>query len=603
MSSVLTEQLVAVAQAARQAGQGGKGAIYAAACQTLGISRATLARRIKEVTFMEHRKRRSDAGRSALTRDEAMTISGALMASARKSDKQLYSVGDAVEALRANRMIRAEFLDRETGELRPLSESTIHRALRMYGLHPEQLLAPAPVTELASRHPNHVWQIDASLCVLYYLLPAAQMRVRDGRDGGLRVMNHAEFYKNKPKNVARIAADRVWSYEITDHASGWIYVEYVMGAESGENLCSVLINAMQERGGHDLLHGVPRVLFMDPGSAGTASMTRNLGRALGIEIIAHKAGNARATGQVENARNIIERKFEAGLKFQPVDSLEALNALAAKWRAHFNATAEHRRHGMTRSQAWMAISAAQLIKAPAVEVCRELAVATPESRKVTPKLRVSFQGREYDVSTVPGVMVGEKVMVTRNPWRDDAAQVVQVGADGHEVFHVVDEVRKTEFGFSQEAAHIGERYRRHADTPAQTALKDIEQLVTGTDSVTAAEAARKAKEIPFGGRFDPYKHVDDARLPAFLPRRGTAHDLVAPQVALPPLSLVDAAKQIKPRLAAAGVEWVPALFQWLQQRYPAGVPQDRLDEIVVELSGPRAGAHRPLQVLRAAGGE
>jgi hypothetical protein len=132
---------------------------------------------------------------------------------------------------------------------------------------------------------------------------------------------------------------------------------------------------------------------------------------------------------------------------------------------------------------------------------------------------VSFQRREYDVSTVPGVMVGEKVMITRNPWRDDAAQVVLVG-----------EVQKTEFGFSTDAARIGESYKRHADTPAQTVLKEIEQLVTGADSLAAAEAARKAKSLPFGGRLDPYKHIDDTTLPTYLPRRGTAHDLVAPKV-------------------------------------------------------------------------
>ncbi len=597
MNAVLTEKLVAVAQAARMAGHGGKGAIYETACRDLGLSRATLLRKLKEVAVMAQRKRRSDAGQSALTRDEAMLISAVLMESTRKNGKRLYSVVDAVETLRANNLIRAEYLDTSTGELRPLSESTIHRALRVYGLHPDQLLAPAPVTELASEHPNQVWQIDASLCVLYYLKPSA-----DARANGLRVMDADEFYKNKPKNVARIAADRVWSYEITDHASGWIYVEYVMGAESGENLCTVLINAMQERGGHDLLHGVPKRLFMDPGSAGMAGMTRNLCRSLGIDILAHKAGNARATGQVENARNIIERKFEPGLKFQPVSNLDELNALAKKWRSHFNATATHRRHGMTRSQAWMAIRADQLIKAPSIEVCRELAVATPESRKVSPKLRVSFLGREYDVSTVPGVMVGEKVMVTRNPWRDDAAQVVLVGEDGHEVFHVVSEVQKTEFGFSTDSATIGESYKRHAETPAQTALKDIEQLVTGTDSQAAAEAARKAKALPFGGQLDPYKHIDDATLPTYLPRRGTAHDLVAPKVELPPMSLVEAAKQIKPKVEAAGAEWTADRFRWLQQRYPDGVPQEQLDAIVAELTGPRAGAHKPLQIIRAAAG-
>ena len=594
MSAVLTERLVAIALAARKAGHGGKGAIYDAACQELGMSRATLARKIKEVAVMAPRKRRSDAGQSALTLDEAKLISAALMETTRKNDKRLYSIKDAVTMLRANNAIRAEFLDTETGELRPLSESTIHRALRMYGLHPDQLLAPAPVTELASRHPNHVWQIDASLCTLYYLGNGAK---------GLQGMEGQVYYKNKPGNLERVSANRVWRYVVTDHTSGWVYVEYVLGAESGENLCSVFINAMQERGGADMMHGCPVMIVTDPGAAMTGALFRNLCRALGISLVINAVGNARAKGQVENANNLVETKFEPGLKLRPVASLDELNTLAKAWRENFNATEVHRRHGQARSQVWMKIRADQLIKAPSVDACRELAVATPESRKVTPKLRVSFQGREYDVSTVPGVMVGEKVMVTRNPWRDDAAQVVLVGEDGRDVFHVVHEVFKDENGFSEKAAVFGESYKRHADTPAQTALKDIEQLVTGTDSQAAAEAARKAKSLPFGGQLDPYKHLDDATLPTYLPRRGTAHDLVAPKVELPPLSHVDAAKQIKPRVESAGGEWTADHFRWLQQRYPAGVPQDQLDTIVAELSGPRAGHQKPLQLLRAAGGE
>jgi len=558
------------------------------------MSRATLARKIKEVAVMAPRKRRSDAGQSALTLDEAKLISAALMETTRKNDKRLYSIKDAVTMLRANNAIRAEFLDMETGELRPLSESTVHRALRMYGLHPDQLLAPAPVTELASRHPNHVWQIDASLCTLYYLGNGAK---------GLQGMEGQVYYKNKPGNLERVSANRVWRYVVTDHASGWVYVEYVLGAESGENLCSVFINAMQERGGADMMHGCPVMIVTDPGAAMTGALFRNLCRALGISLVINAVGNARAKGQVENANNLVETKFEPGLKLRPVASLDELNTLAKAWRENFNATEIHRRHGQSRSLVWMTIRADQLIKAPSVEVCRELAVAEPESRKVSPKLTVSFHGREYDVSTVPGVMVHQKVMVTRNPWRDDAAQVVLVGEDGRDVFHVVHEVFKDELGFSEKAAVFGESFKRHADTPAQTALKDIEQLVTGTNSQAAAEAARKAKSLPFGGQFDPYKHIDDATLPTYLPRRGTAHDLVAPKVELPPLSHVDAAKQIKPRVESAGGEWTADRFRWLQQRYPAGVPQDQLDTIVAELSGPRAGHQRPLQLLRAAGGE
>lgn len=577
MSAALTERLVSVARAARDAGHGKRGAVYDAACAELGLSRATLLRKLKEVSVTDKRKKRVDAGRSALSREEAALISATLREATRKNGKRLYSIADAVETLRTNSFISAGRTDEETGEFFPLSEDTISRALRNYGLHPEQLDAPAPSSEMASLHPNHVWEIDASLCTLYYLSNGHK---------GLQVMDSAKFYKNKPANIARIASDRVWSYEITDHTSGWIYVEYVMGAESGENLCSVLINAMQERGGADVLHGVPKILYLDPGSANTAGMTKNMCRSLGIDLIAHKPHNARATGQVEKARDIIERKLEPGLKFQPVNNLEELNALAVKWRSHFNATAVHSRHRKTRTDIWLKITADQLLKAPSVEVCRELAVAAPESRKVTSKLRVPFRGIEYDVSAVPGVMVGEKLMITRNPWRTDAAQVVLTGEDGHEMFFLVDEVKKNEFGFAESAAVFGESHKAVADTPAQTAVKEIEQLVTETDNATDAAAARKAKALPFGGRLDPYKHIDDATLPTYMPKRGQASEVRGPRVEQRPLTHVEAAKALREKFSANGHTWMPEHYRQLAAQYPEGVPEAALDEVMTAMTTP-----------------
>ncbi|MGY8829653.1 MAG: integrase, partial [Pseudomonadales bacterium] len=230
MSAVITQRLVDLSRALDGAGKGQRTALCKAAAHELGLSLATIYRKLEEVNVSATapRKRRADAGQSGLTRQEALTISAALIEPARRNEKRLYSLGDAVDALRISGMIRAESVDKATGELRPMSLSAIGRALRSFKLHPDQLLAPAPVTELASTHPNHVWQIDASICVLYYLKPGA-----DSKANGLRVMDAAEFYKNKPKNLLRVAMDRVWSYEITDHASGSLYLEYVLGAESG----------------------------------------------------------------------------------------------------------------------------------------------------------------------------------------------------------------------------------------------------------------------------------------------------------------------------------------------------------------------------------
>lgn len=62
MTPALTEKLVETARAARDAGHGKRGAIYDAACAELGMSRATLLRRLKEVSVTDKRKKRADAG-------------------------------------------------------------------------------------------------------------------------------------------------------------------------------------------------------------------------------------------------------------------------------------------------------------------------------------------------------------------------------------------------------------------------------------------------------------------------------------------------------------------------------------------------------------
>lgn len=579
MSAVITHALVDLERALRAAPRGQRTQLVEAAAKRLGMSMASIYRKLGDVAVdTSARKRRADAGKSDLSRDEALTISTTLMQSARRNEKRLYSLEDAVDALRASGMIKADTFDRKSGEIRPLSLSAIGRALYNYKLHPEQLMQPAPVTELASLHPNHVWQVDASLCVLYYLKPGA-----DPKANGLRVMDHDQFYKNKPKNLARIAANRVWSYEITSHSAGWIYLEYVMGAESGENLCNVLINCMQERGGADVMHGRPEILMMDPGSANTSAMARNLCRSLGIQMIVHAPGAARVTGQVENARNIIERKFEAGLRFQPVADLDELNALAKRWREYFNATAIHSRHGMSRTSAWLRIREHELVKVPSVEMCRQLAVAEPERRKVTAKLRVPFDGKKYDVSVVPNVMVGDWVMVTRNPWVSDAAQVVATDADGREMFYVVPEVKHDENGFAVGSPVIGQGFKRHADTPAQTARKEADRLAMGAETDEEAQQARKDGAIPFGGRLKPYQRIDDAQLPTFMPRRGTQHDLVMPTIETPLLNHIEAAKQLRARLGDA---WTAESMAWLKENHPNGVPEDQLDAITHQLRKP-----------------
>ncbi|HHS9146807.1 integrase [Salmonella enterica] len=585
MNPALTQRLVSIAAAADAAGHGEKEAVYRAACEELQMSRATLLKKLKGVRMSRPRKQRSDAGKTTLTHDEMLTISGAWLASPRPGNgKKGYSLEDIVDGLRDNGLIIAGRTDTETGEFFPLSIDAISRALRQHRMHPDQLRAPSPALELASLHPNHVWQLDASICVLYYLKNPAK---RAKGDTGLRVMSAAEFNKNKPRNLDRIVNDRVWSFEITDHTTGWIYVEYRFGGESAVNFLEVMINAMQERGSADVLHGVPKILFTDPGSALVSASLLNMCRAMGIRTIQHKAHNARATGSVEKARDIIERKFEGGLRFLRVDDIDELNRLARLWRMKFNRTAIHSRHSMSRTDAWLRITEEQLVKAPAPEICRELAISAPEERTVTGKLRVPFRGKEYDVSDVPGVFVGDKVLVARNPWSDEEARVVIVNDEGFETFHVIHAIQKDElWQYSISAPVIGEEYRQLPETVTQTNRDEVEQHTYGTASRADTDAAKKDKALPFGGRFNPYLDIERDDHPAYLPKRGQASDVRGPRIEQRPLTHVEAAKALRDKFSANGHTWTAEHYRQLTAQYPDGVPEAALDEVMATLTTP-----------------
>ena len=69
---------VAIAEAASAAGHGNKKQCIRPPARNC-MSRATLLKKLNAVRLQKPRKQRSDAGDSALTREEAMTISGTLM--------------------------------------------------------------------------------------------------------------------------------------------------------------------------------------------------------------------------------------------------------------------------------------------------------------------------------------------------------------------------------------------------------------------------------------------------------------------------------------------------------------------------------------------
>lgn len=237
---------------------------------------------------------------------------------------------------------------------------------------PTQLNRPTPAVELKSLHPNHVWQIDASLCVLYYL------NTRNAA-GGLQVMERDKFYKNKPANIKRIEFDRVWSYEVTDHYSGVTSVHTAAAAPTWPKAlyrCHPTVRARP----------VPRrALYLDDGH-GQCQHQRPVhqpGPAPASQDHCPRPRNARATGQVEKARDLIERSFESARARAPWPTWPSQTHRRSAGHARSNSTS-----------AWpprqdpygclMTIAAEQLRVAPPVDVCQALLTETPEQTRKSP---------------------------------------------------------------------------------------------------------------------------------------------------------------------------------------------------------------------------
>lgn len=580
MSRLVTEKLVSVALAARTAPHGAKEAHYQAACAELNLSRATVLRKIKETVMTKPRKQRSDAGETALTIEEAKLISAWLRESVRKNSKRILSIGDAVDQLRANGVIKAEWINTATGEVRLLTESSIARALRTYGLHPDQLNKPAPAVQLRSEHPNHVWQIDASLCILY------KMPVKTGNR--METIDSSEVYKNKLEKYKAIEHLLVQRYSITDHCAAPVFVIYLLGGESSVNLINAFVSATQQRAGYPF-HGIPRMVMLDPGSANTAAPFMNLCNSLGVRVQVNKPKNPRAKGQVEQSHDLIECGFESGLNKlpKPITNVAELNELATQWMHWMNGTKIHTRHGETRYAAWQRITAEQLVFAPEADMMFACANEEPESRTVNDFLQVSLKGRLYSVAEMPGVQNGEKVKVCRNAWREDVAQVVMHDAEGREVMYQAPEVPKGEFGFAEGARMIGEEYRALKETPAQIAVKELDKLAMQATTQGEVDVARKKKTTPFGGAINPFKQAEEYQAPAWMPKRGEQHAL-STRMEFPPLSIVELARQM-------GGDWQAAFYAVVSQRYPEGsIPAAEVDALKSRLL---RGEHAPLAVV------
>lgn len=579
--------LKAVTEALDLAPRGCKGEIAKAQAALLGCDVKTLYRQLGEAGLAKPRKKRADAGRSSVSREEVMKLMGIKMIAQRANGKDGMAVGNAAQLGRDNGLFAMGRLDKDSGELVPVSDTTIRRAIRNHGLDLKTLRRPAPHRGAKSLHPNHVWQIDASVCVLYYL-----------DDGGLGVMEADEFYKNKPENFQKRAKQMVIRYVCTDHFTGAVYFLYYLGAESGEMLCEFFIACMQPKGHEkEPFQGVPHIVVLDPGAANKGALFQNLCRLLGVRVIIHRPKNPRAKGSVEKHNDIIERGFETRLVATRITSLEQLNNEAAVWRRWFNGTRKHSRHGHTRYGLWQTIRADQLRLAPDAGLCRQLMTGKTAQRDVRGDLTVSLDNVLYDVRSVPHLNIGQKVEVARSPYREDAILLIeQDPSTQKEVHWVCPAVPLDAAGFRDDAATWGDdEIKTFADTPAVRDMKAIEQLAYGVEGKLAVDQARRERKPIYDG-MDITGALDAATPAAYMTRPGTELGVETPIVqprksdllASPATVVVETRQlnlvQLASRLAGAMPgEWSPDHYRRLAEWYPQGAAENEVGAVVDRL--------------------
>lgn len=574
LTQTQTAALRALAARIERAPHGARSELVAQGARELGLSRATLYRHLRTLGVVDERKTRADAGRRCVTREQALAVAGLVHVARRANGKQTMTIKRAADIVAANGIAG---LDAEGAP----SVSTVARAMRDYGCHPGQLKTGKATGRMRSPHPNWCWQIDASVCVLYYL-PGGKMRLLDER----------MFNERKPGRLADIGDQRITRYVVVDHCTGALYLRYALErGESALGVLTTLIEAMADRGERDPMHGVPFRLYLDKSGGNKSGLVGEFCTRMNIEALYHAAGAANATGAVEVAQNIVEREFESRLRFTDVRDLEGLQAMADRWRRHFNAHVRHTRHKMTRNQAWLRIKPDQL-RTASREAMQAVAHWRAEERTVSRSLTISVDTRlpawgacEYDLRALvaAGIAKGDKVRVELNPFEAPAVTIIKAMPDGVERRWSVSPINKDEFGFDAAAPVLGESYASQPDTRGDKALKEIEAAAAPT-----AEARERGEKHAYSG-IDVMADVREAALTL----RAEGRDILgaAPVAAPVPLTLAQAVKQLRGMAPDAFARNAVGCRELVEQRYASSVPESALRELADELSR-RFGAPR-----------
>ena len=578
-STPSSEQLRLISDAARALEKadpcnGDRGRIVARLAETLNRSLNTTYQYLKKYGGWESGKKpRKGKGETCVPEALCRKIAGLVICGDRANGKRPMCIKDAVKRWEAN---GEGIADPETGEVTMPSVETISRAMRRYGCHPDQLRVASPSVRMRTEYPNRLWQADASVCVLY--------RIRG--TGNIGLMKEESYNEKKPENLIKIRNTRIVRYIVVDHCSGNFYLRYEQAAgEDAKGFLDTLIDAITDRGPQDVMHGVPEILYTDPGPGPASSLVTGFCGQMGITPAQHVPGRARATGSVEKCQDIVECKFESRLRFLEVPDVAQLQALADRWRRYFCATAIHSRTKKTRNDVWLSIPAEKLRTAEAdvmhsIAAWGEVRCQVKDDFTISADTRTHYGVRRYDLRELGyhGLQVRDSVSVRLNPYKAPSIIAVIEKADGEKLSFEVPPMQFDGAGFDLGAPAFGEGFKAMPKTRAEKTLEAIKKEAYGVQSVEEADKMRRAGKPAYAG-IDIMADVKEA--PVYLKKAGTPLQVEEQKADVPPMKRLSFALMMRRDHPDV---WrddnTDECAEWLRTRYPDTVPGNEIEAVI-----------------------
>lgn len=545
--------------------------------------------------FKPERKKRSDSGKTILPKETLHFIAASMHESVRNTGVATKPTCVAMNIAEHN------------GLVVNVSSSTIGRQLRANRLDVKAQAQARNHLLQRSLHPNHVHQIDPSLCLIYYM------------GGKQHMMREQEFNKNKPAALDKVKL-KVWRYVRYDHASSSLDVRYYEAAGENQQSLFEFLNYTWAKQEGRLSHGVPKMLLWDKGSANTSTGIKRLLDALGVHHETHATHHAWVKGGVESGNWIVERHFESRLKDEPVTSIEQLNASAAKWARDYCANAmAHidsrvlRDNGdrYVRDDLWSLIAHTPkaLIEMPAREACAYFMRGKDDTRQVR-NGRISFvhpqsgRSEQYDLQEWAKEFANGETLSVSPMLMGDCVLRIELPRNGQvPLFVEVQPEREFDaFGRPMSALVMGEERRSAPHTAAQEASKQIAQTAYGADtSLDDAEAKRSKNVRPFahfnnGKGVVAHSHLGATDLPTrLLPASTTVQTIDLDALRASKLERKLSGFELATALAEAGQAMNREVNARVAALYPDGVPESEVPALIARLQV-RAG-------LRIVGGD